>query len=528
MENNQSENYDVICIGSGMGSLTTASFLAQYSNKKVLIIEKHFQAGGYTHSFARKQGKYHWDVGIHYIGDMQEGGFCRQLMDKVSNKNVQWKQMPEPFEKFIFPTRTFSLYGDEGKFKSDLIEQFPSEKESIEKYFEDIRKVSAVFGKSMMIKFSTPGLKAMTAPLKDDSIITLKDYMDKSFQDEELKAILCSQWGDYGLPPSKTSFATHAALVVHYLKGGFYPIGGAGKIFDSIEPIVKSKGGDVLTSTEVTEILIRDGKAVGVKTKRLRGEKEEKEYYAPIIVSGTGAMITYTRLIPESVSIDFREKLKNFYSREKMATSVCVYVGLSDSPAKLGFKGENHWIFGSYDHDKNFGERNEWLKEGVEVQNLYVSFPSLKDPEAKNHTADFIAFTDYENFARWKDLPWKKRGEEYQKFKDLIAEKVVSAIDKRYPGFRGIIDYIEVSTPITNEHFTSHVDGAIYGLACTPERYEKESCPWFEAKTPIPGLFLTGADAGGSPGIAGALMGGLAATLNIEGNREILKKILKD
>ena len=139
-----------------------------------------------------------------------------------------------------------------------------------------------------------------------------------------------------------------------------------------------------------------------------------------------------------------------------------------------------------------------------------------------------ITFTDYSLFEKWKDLPWKKRGEEYTAFKEKIADTVVQTIEKRFPGFKDIVEYVEVSTPITNEHFTSHPDGAIYGLACVPERYNKEKSPWFEIQTFIPGLYLTGADAGGSPGIAGAMMGGLATTMKILGGREILKEIMKD
>ena len=61
-------SYDAIIIGSGMGSLTTAAILAK-EGQKVLVLEKHYTAGGFTHIFKRKG--YEWDVGIHYIGDVQ-------------------------------------------------------------------------------------------------------------------------------------------------------------------------------------------------------------------------------------------------------------------------------------------------------------------------------------------------------------------------------------------------------------------------------------------------------------------------
>ncbi len=46
--------FDVIIIGSGVGGLTTASLLAQLENKRVLILERHFKIGGFTHTFNRK------------------------------------------------------------------------------------------------------------------------------------------------------------------------------------------------------------------------------------------------------------------------------------------------------------------------------------------------------------------------------------------------------------------------------------------------------------------------------------------
>ncbi|EQA35733.1 NAD(P)-binding Rossmann-like domain protein [Leptospira inadai serovar Lyme str. 10] len=525
MEIENSENrYDVIFIGSGMGSLTAASLLTQFAGKKVLILEKHFQPGGFTHEFQRKQGKFHWDVGIHYVGDMHEEGLCRKLSDKITKKGVRWKRMPDPFERLVFPSRTFDIYGDPARFKDDLILQFPEEQEAIERYLKDIKKITALFGKSMMLRLSPPSLEAFSDLLGDPTITTLKEYFDANFKNEELKGILAAQWGDHGLPPSKVAFAMHASLVQHYINGGYYPVGGAGKIFDSIEPIVKAGGGDVLSSVEVREVLIRDGKAIGVKTKALRGEGLERDFFAPVVISCAGAYPTYTKLIPESVPISFREKLKDFYDREKMTTSLCLYLGLSDSPAKLGFKGENYWIFSSHDHDKNFSERNDWINRSGEIPNLYVSFPSLKNPEAKSHTADVITFTDYENFVEWKSLPWKKRGEDYKVLKEKITSRILSTIESRFPGFSKLVEFSELSTPITNEHFTSHPDGAIYGLACVAERYDKEKCPWFDVRTPISGLFLTGADAG-SPGIAGAMMAGLAAATAVVGSSALLKEL---
>ena len=60
-------NFDAIIIGSGLGGITTAAFLAK-EGKKVLVLEQHYTAGGFTHVFNRRG--YEWDVGLHYIGEV--------------------------------------------------------------------------------------------------------------------------------------------------------------------------------------------------------------------------------------------------------------------------------------------------------------------------------------------------------------------------------------------------------------------------------------------------------------------------
>ncbi|MCB1156487.1 MAG: NAD(P)/FAD-dependent oxidoreductase [Leptospiraceae bacterium] len=526
----QIQNYDIIFIGSGIGSLTAASLLAQFKDKKILILEKHFQPGGFTHEFQRRQNKYSWDVGIHYIGDLAEGSFLKRIFDVITGNKLQWQKMSEPFEKFVYPDKTFSVYGEPEKYISDLIKEFPEEEVAIRQYFKDVQKVSIHIGKYTMLRNSAPSLDSISKLVSPDgSIRTLKDYYDTHFKSDRLKGILTSQWGNYGLPPHLASFAIHAQVVQHYMNGGYFPVGGSGNIFKFIEPIIEEKGGKVLSSHEVEEVLIEQNKAIGVKVKLLRGENRGSytNFYAPVIVSDTGAYSSYLKLIPQSYPIAFREDLRKFFNAQTFTvSSVTAYIGLSDDPRKLGFNGENHWIYSSYEHDKVVTEKKNWYEEGGEPPVAYLSFPSLKNPEAKSHTADIITFMDYEVFARWKDLPWKKRGEEYESLKKIIADKLIQVVDTKYPGFKDMIEYVELSTPLSNEHFTSHVKGTIYGLPCVPERYQKEKTPWFEVKTPLEGFYLTGTDTS-SPGVSGALMGGLSTANVLLGKDNIVKLISK-
>ena len=67
------EQYDAIVIGSGIGGLTAAAFLAK-GGLCPIVLEQHFLPGGNAMTFRRKK-MFDFDVGLHYIGDCRPGGF---------------------------------------------------------------------------------------------------------------------------------------------------------------------------------------------------------------------------------------------------------------------------------------------------------------------------------------------------------------------------------------------------------------------------------------------------------------------
>jgi phytoene dehydrogenase-like protein len=50
-----SNDFDVIVVGSGVGGLAVTSLLATVAGKRVFVLGRHFKAGGFTHTFHRKQ-----------------------------------------------------------------------------------------------------------------------------------------------------------------------------------------------------------------------------------------------------------------------------------------------------------------------------------------------------------------------------------------------------------------------------------------------------------------------------------------
>jgi phytoene dehydrogenase-like protein len=498
------QTFDAIVIGSGIGGLTVAALLSKLHHKSVLVLEQHFTAGGFTHTFERK-GKFHWDVGLHYVGDMGEGDTGKAVFDYLTNGNLRWHKMPDPFEKFVYPDFTFEVSSDPKRFQADLIRSFPHEQAAIRRYFKDVQKAAFWFGAHSMLELFPIGLHPLLRRVVRycGAIArqTTQHYLDRHFQDAHLKALLASQWADYGLPPSESCFGIHGVIVTHYFNGGWYPVGGAKAIAQAIIPTIEQAGGVVVTQRRVTEILLESGVAVGVKAQNTaKPEADLETYYAPVVVSDAGAFNTYLKLIPPHYPIADRPKIQAFPKGTSMLT---VYLGLKESPQKLGFQGENHWIYTTYNHDA-IAQYPPILLDQLPKFG-YLSFPSLKDPLAKGHTAEIIAHVDYDFFSQWREQSWRRRGGDYTELKTQITQSLIQLVESHYPGFKDLIEYAELSTPLTVEHFDASDRGAIYGIPCIPERLDQS---WIGARTPIKNLYLTGADTF-SLGIMGAMMGGV-------------------
>jgi hypothetical protein len=77
----------------------------------------------------------------------------------------------------------------------------------------------------------------------------------------------------------------------------------------------------------------------------------------------------------------------------------------------------------------------------------FVSFPSLKDPLAKGHTAAISAIFSDDAVAQWRDQPWHHPGADYDQFKAQRARALLEFVERFYPGFSALVQDSELSTP---------------------------------------------------------------------------------
>ncbi len=513
-----SKDYDYIIIGSGISGTGLAAILAK-EGKRVLVLERHYAPGGFTHTFSRRG--YEWDVGVHYVGQVhQERSFIRRIFKYVTDGSLQWVEMPDIYDRIIFGEKSYDFYKGKKAFKEHLKGQFPDaeDQKAIDEYVELITKVS----KTSRGLFTLKAMPKVVTALAGSYIAreakpfyskTTWEVLSAFIKNPKLLGVLTGQYGDYGLPPKQSSFIMHAMLANHYFDGGSYPAGGSAKIFQSIEPVISETGGDVYINAEVDEILIKNGKAIGVRMA------DGRQIHASRIISSTGIFNTYDKLLKKRWNI--HKKMKNVTSS---VSHLCLYVGLKDTPENLGLEPTNLWVYpDNYDHDENV---KNYLKdpENAGFPVAYISFPAAKDPEFQQRhpgrsTIEIITMTDYDIFRKWEATRWHKRGEEYESMKDHYAQRLLKVLYRQLPHLEGKVDYYELSTPLTTRHFMNYSKGEIYGLNHTPERFASKA---IHVKTPLKHLYLTGQDLV-SCGIAGALISAVVTSTVLTGGNMIKK-----
>ncbi len=511
------DSYDAICIGSGLGSLTTAAILAK-EGQRVLVLERHYTAGGFTHIFKRRG--YEWDVGIHYIGEVhREKSVLRKLFDYITEGQLQWADMGAIYDRIVIGDRIYDFPKGVGNFIDQLIEYFPQEEQAIREYVDlvfQVTKTSRNFylEKAMPAWASRISGNFMRRPFLRFARRTTLDVLEELTDNQELIKVLTGQYGDYGLPPAQSSFAMHASLVRHFFDGGNFPVGGSSSIVNTIDPVIEKAGGTILISAEVAEVIVENKTAVGVRMA------DGTEFRAAKVISGAGVVTTYSQLLPAE------EQLQTLLQKVQPSVAhACLYIGLKGSPDELNLPKANYWIYPDQgSHDEVVAAYQQDITQAFPV--VYISFPAAKDPDwSKRYpdrsTIDIITLLPYQAVAQWADTSWMKRGEDYEVLKEQISQRLLEHLFRWAPHLRDHIDCYELSTPFTTRHFTNYQQGEIYGLDHGPARFELTG---LRPQTQVRNFYLTGQDII-TAGIGGALFSGLLTSSAIT-RKNLLSKIM--
>ncbi len=503
---------DIIIIGSGAGGLSAALALAQ-AGERVIVIEQHNVPGGLCHSFT--SNGYRFSPGIHYVGQLGEGGFVRGLYEGlgVADDLTFYEMNPDGYEHIRIGQQFMDIPSGKQATIERFKQRFPADTKGIEDYFFLVEKICQQLP---VVPETRTFMEFLTVPYRTKhmgryGLFSLKRTLDDRISDPLLKTFLSIQCGDHGLPPSKTPFALHAAVAGHYLEGGYYPKGGGRAIPRAFVRALKKYQGKILLSTSVEKILTEKNnkghQAIGVKLG------DGTELRAKKIISNASPHITYEQLIGrEYISSKLQRKLdKATYS----TAALVLYLATDMDLAKMNLDSGNYWHIQSHDLEAYYKQTiNPNIVNADECPGVFLGITSMKDPESfrnGHHTLEAVSFISYDIFKQWQHTQYQHRPDDYYALKRKLTASMLKTIEHIIPGISDNLLHCELSTPLSNEHYVRSTNGSCYGTEKTLSQIGPFS---FQCRSEIKNLYLCGASTT-AHGLSGATTSGLGVASSL-------------
>ena len=355
----------IIVIGSGISSLSAASFLSKEGND-VTIIEKNKQIGGRARKF-------------------EIDGFTFDM-------GPSWYWMPDVFEDFYnkFDHTTSDFYNLERLnpsyrvyWKDDSFTDVPADMEALEQWFEDHEKGSAlklrsflkdaevkykvgmqdlVYKPSMSV-FEFANAKVLKGLLNMNLFSSFGKFIRSYFSNEKIIGLLEFPVLFLGAMPNETPALYSLMNYADIKLGTWYPQGGMHKFVEAFEKIAKENNVKFVTDEEVISFKKVDREVKTVVTNK-------KEYSADIVISGADYHHTDKKLLNGHANYS-----NKYWDKRVMAPSCLLfYVGVNKKLKDI----QHHNLF--------FDESLE--QHGIEIYKdpqwpsaplFYVCAPSVTD-----------------------------------------------------------------------------------------------------------------------------------------------------
>ncbi|HUO72260.1 MAG TPA: NAD(P)/FAD-dependent oxidoreductase [Solirubrobacteraceae bacterium] len=509
---------DVIVFGAGAGGLTTAAYLAALG-RRVIVVDRQPMAGGNTSSFTHEG--YEFDIGLHYLGgyrDARPG--VRAVLDPLGIELSFHEQDRDGFDTLLFEDMTFAVPADVEQFKARLHERFPRERGAIDRYLRRVVAIAEQLEEPVPSRLAEVPCYAWRArEFLAASMMTVSRELDRLDCSPRLRTVLSYLWGTYAVPPSRAALGMHAAVTLHYLRGAWYPEGGARSVSDALVGVIERNGGELLLDTDVYAIIVDGGAVRGVRVRPGPGgsEPRARELFAPTVVSAVDIKRTFGELLDaEHVPDRLRRRVRAFTMAHPL---FIVYLVLDRDLRAEGVPNRNFSVIDCDDIDSMAAsfERGQLPAQRW----AWITSASLKDPEnprlcRPGQTNLQIVMPAPASHDYWDVDPELTRGPRYEERKQALRDRAIESAERAIPGIGAAIAYEETATPISLERHLRSTGGTSYGIAATPRQFGiGRPAP----RTPIHGLFLAGASTRSGHGITGTMLGGVEAASAIIGER---------
>ncbi|MDQ6604833.1 MAG: NAD(P)/FAD-dependent oxidoreductase [Chloroflexota bacterium] len=501
----------ILIIGAGHNSLVTAAYLAR-AGYPVRVLERRPTVGGAVHTEELWPG-YRVDtcssfhVLIHLTGIVEELG--------LANYGLRY-QNADPFAFAPFPDGTaLRFYKDVDRTCAEIARISPRDAETYRAFVGLWSRFNeAVFG-----AFTAPPaprdmfpaiLKRIGHDLpkqlrlgRPDALLQtiLKPYgalLDELFESEQVRAPLAWLAAQSGPGPDDVgggAFLT--AHTIYHTVGLTRPIGGSGMLSEALAACIRDHGGEVVTDAPVRRILVRDGRVRGVELAT--GERMD----ASVVVSGAHVQTTMLDLIAaDDLPASLRRRVASLRIANGMGMTIrCATETLPRYPdAPDDVHNGMQLICPTVDYLRR--TRDE-AATGVPPTNpaLVVMTPTATDttiaPPGKHIT---VIWAQYHPF----DLA--PGAGTWAAIRQSEGRKLLATLEPYAPGITDVVTETYLKSPLDLQEENGLIRGHLMHLDMALDQlFMFRPLPELaNYRTPIGGLYLTGASMHPGGGVSGA------------------------
>ena len=446
MTSNPAPIWDVIVIGAGVGGLVTASQLAA-KGAKVLVLERYLIPGGSGGSFKREG--YTFDVGASMIFGFGEKGHTNLLTRALADVGQRCDTIPDPaqLEYHLPGGLNVAVDRDYEHFLSDLSALFPHEAKGIRAFYDACWQVFRCLDAMPLLSLEDPAYLAKVffkAPLACLGLarwlpVNVGDVARQHISDPALLKFIDMECFCWSVMPADLTPMINAGMVFsdRHAGGINYPKGGVGVIAAKLVAGLESQGGAIRYKARVTQVLLENNTAVGVKLAS--GE----ELRARRVVSNATRWDTFGALVDAAHTPKAETTWRRRYKPSPSFLSL--HLGIDAQIVPKAYHC-HHLLL------------ERWEEMEAEQGVVFVSMPTLLDPELAPAGRHIVhAFTP-SSMEHWQGLTPAA----YRAKKQADADRLIGRLEAILPGLSGAIRHREVGTPRSHRRFLGRMGGS-YG-----------------------------------------------------------------
>lgn len=332
---------------------------------------------------------------------------------------------------------------------------------------------------------------------------SVRAMIERTFRSEDARVWLAGSVAHSDLSPDDAGGGAFGLMLCGLAQQVGMPIpqGGAQAIADALMRLLAAHGGRVITGERATRIIVRGGRAVGVRTAT-------GEYAARRAVLATvQPQALFLDLVGSGeLSSDFVKMVRRF----RWGTGVFTLHCALDGPPRFRADALNGSLAFHLSRSVNeIAEGVTLARDGILpahpllIGGVHTLIDPSRDPEGK-HT--LWAMTHVPSRIRGDQGGTIPAGD-WPAAKAAFQDRVLDEIEAYAPGFRDTVLAAEGRTPVELEAENANLVGGDIGTGSYTLDQQVVFRPlpgWFRYKTPVAGLYMSGAATHPGGGVHGA------------------------